>query len=106
MSATPLIERIPTYNVAVGDTFDLIARKTGTTPSKIQQSNPGIFEPLEVGSKLIVPSDARSVRKGIKAAAVAYSSTQTCHLLGIEAFDYLSYATSYSTFWPTTTPTP
>jgi LysM repeat protein len=44
-----------TYTVQSGDTFDSIARKTGTTVAKLEQLNPGIDPTsLRVGQKLRV----------------------------------------------------
>jgi LysM repeat protein len=44
-----------TYTVQAGDTFDSIARKTGTTVARIEQLNPGIDPTaLHVGQKIRV----------------------------------------------------
>lgn len=46
------------YNVVVGDTFELVARKTygdETKAGNIASANPGVTEPLIAGTNLVIP---------------------------------------------------
>lgn len=46
-----------TYNVVSGDTFSLIASKTGSSAKRIESANPGVSEPLVPGEVLAIPDD-------------------------------------------------
>lgn len=49
-----------TYNVVVGDTLELVSRKvygTEIAAGRIRRANPGLVEPLSVGTVLVIPSD-------------------------------------------------
>lgn len=48
------------YEVLQGDTFELISRKvyaTEVNANLISRANPGVFEPLVIGTSLIIPDD-------------------------------------------------
>ena len=59
------------YRVIQGDTFDSIARKnygTETRASEIQRANPGVSEPLTVGTTLVTPVDPSAPKDKLQAA--------------------------------------
>jgi len=52
-----------TYSVVAGDTFELIARKkygTEQDASLISKANPGVSEPLSVGTNIVIPDNPKT----------------------------------------------
>ena len=52
------------YTVATGDTFDIISRKrygVESNAGRIASANPGVMEPLVVGTTVVIPDDATQV---------------------------------------------
>lgn len=61
-----------TYTVKSGDAISIIARKLGTTSTKLREANGLKGDTIRVGQKLAIPADAKN-----KSAGAAVSSTGT-----------------------------